>query len=120
MIGFMLARSLAGQPQGVTQPLFPPRAQNVPCPPGVDPALRPDCAPRQTSSSGSSGGSWARYSTGSGGTVVRDRSATASSAGGNATVPRTALASPPARTNVVSRGGFGSTSRSFSSSSFGS
>lgn len=116
MVGFLLARSLAGGgTPAATQPLFPPRVQDTPCPPGADPQLRPDCQPRQSSSSSPR---WSYYSSGSGGTVVRNRDAAVGQM--NAAAPRSALASPPARSNVVSRGGFGSTSRSFSSSSRGS
>lgn len=112
MVGYMVARSLANG-QTATQPLFPPQVAAAPCPPTPDPQLRPDCQPRQSSSSNRSFG---YYSTGSGGTVVRDRSATGPS---NAKAPKTAVSSPPSRPNVVSRGGFGSTARSISTTSSG-
>ena len=114
MIGFMVARSLANQQAAATQPLYPPRVNSTPCPPNADPQLRPDCQPRSSSSRPA----FSYYSSGSGGTVVRDHSRAAGAA--NAVAPRTAVASPPSRPSVVSKGGFGSTARSFSSSSRGS
>lgn len=108
LAGIMLARSFA-QGGGAAQPLLPPTSQA--CPPG---SQQPECQQARSSSSsgggGSGGGSSSRsstsssraYSTTSGGTVV----ARAGSTPGSATA-----------TSVSSRGGFGSTSRSYSSSS---
>jgi uncharacterized protein YgiB involved in biofilm formation len=108
LAGIMLARSFA-QGGGAAQPLLPPT--NQACPPG---SQAEGCQQARSSSSGgggsggssgyrhSSSSSSRAYSTTSGATVV----ARAGSAPGSATA-----------TSVSSRGGFGSTSRSFSSSS---
>jgi uncharacterized protein YgiB involved in biofilm formation len=132
MIGYMLGRMTGqGASQAVTQPLYPAGAAAA-CPPGVDPKLRPDCAPRTGSNSGSSSStagrtyssrssSWRTYSTGSGGVVVRGDSN--SSSGANAVTTRSAARALPSRSSItsrsstVSRGGFGSTARGFSSGS---
>lgn len=103
LAGFMLARGLAGGP---AQPLMPPTA--AACPPG---STLPECQQARSSSSGSSGssssygGSRSRaYSTTSGSNV------TAAFAGGS-------RGGGVSTTSVSSRGGFGSTARSFSSHS---
>lgn len=100
LAGIMLARSLA-QGGGTAQPLLPPTREA--CPPG---SQAQECQQaRSSTSSGGGGGGGSRsraYSTPSGQAVVaRNVSST-----GVASVPR-----------VASRGGFGSTSRAFSSSS---
>jgi uncharacterized protein YgiB involved in biofilm formation len=112
MVGFLVARQFAG-----AQPLFgaSPRAQA--CPPNADPRLRPDCAPAQQRSGGSSFGSGAgrlaaRHFVAPGGqTIFRGAGQAATQ------VPTSAAVAAPVRNSVVSRGGFGSTGRSFSSSS---
>lgn len=110
LAGIMLARQFM-QGGGAAQPLLPPTRQV--CPPG---SQLPECQQARSSSSSSSGGggsyggrsssssssSTRAYSTTSGGTVI----ARAGSTPGSATT-----------TSVSSRGGFGSTSRSYSSSS---
>lgn len=108
LAGIMLARQFA-QGGGAAQPLLPPTSQA--CPPG---SQQPECQQARSSSSSSGGGggggssssrsssSTRAYSTTSGGTVI----ARAGSTPGAATA-----------TSVSSRGGFGSTARSFSSSS---
>lgn len=101
LAGIMLARGLA-QGGGAAQPLLPPTQQA--CPPG---SQQPECQQARSSSSSSGGG----YSGGS-------RSRAYSTTSGQALVARnvssTGVASVP---SVASRGGFGSTARSFSSSS---
>ncbi len=104
LAGFMLARSLA-QGGGAAQPLLPPTQQA--CPPG---SQQPECQQARSSSSSSGGSyggrgssSYARaYSTTSGAALV----ARSGSSPGVATT-----------TTTTSRGGFGSTARSYSSSS---
>lgn len=105
LAGFMLARGLSG---GAAQPLMPPTA--AACPPG---STLPECqqARSSSSSSGSSGGSSSyggsrsrAYSTTSGSNV------TAAFAGGS-------RGGGVSTTSVSSRGGFGSTARSYSSHS---
>jgi len=104
LAGFMLARSFA-QGGGAAQPLLPPTQQA--CPPG---SAAPECQQARSSSSGSSGGGYGgrgssssrAYSTTSGAALV----ARSGSSAGVATT-----------TTTTSRGGFGSTARSFSSSS---
>lgn len=107
LAGFMLARGLSGA-QAQAQPLMPPTTSA--CPPG---SAQPECqqARSSSSSSGSSGsgssygGSRSRaYSTTSGSNV------TAAFAGGS-------RGGSVSTTSVSSRGGFGSTARSFSSHS---
>jgi uncharacterized protein YgiB involved in biofilm formation len=132
MAGFLVARSLSGS-QTEGQPLYPPRTGPASCPPGVQ--GRPECEQRTsggssgTSSSGSSSGR-RYYSTGTGRTVGRvagsvltdvflpsrttvnrGSSSRPSTYSSPSTSSRTASRSP-----TVSRGGFGSTSRSISSS----
>jgi uncharacterized protein YgiB involved in biofilm formation len=99
LAGIMLARSFA-QGGGAAQPLLPPTRQA--CPPG-SPAQECQQARSSSSSSGSrsSSSSSRAYSTTSGAALVA-RSGTVSGA-------RSA--------STTSRGGFGSTSRSYSSSS---
>lgn len=108
LAGIMLARSFA-QGGGAAQPLLPPTQQA--CPPGSQAEGCQQARSSSSSSGGSSGGSSSRssgssssraYSTTSGAAVV----ARAGSSPGSATT-----------TSVSSRGGFGSTSRSYSSSS---
>lgn len=101
LAGFMLARGLA---RAQAQPLLPPTTAT--CPPG---SRQPECQQARSSSSGSSGGSggYARsraYSTTSG------RGVTAAFAAG-------ARGGSVATTSLSSRGGFGSTARSYSSHS---
>jgi uncharacterized protein YgiB involved in biofilm formation len=109
LAGFMLARNLTGIGHRPAAPLLPPT--QAACPPGsrVPGSGRPECeqprsaASSSSSSSGSSssyGGS-RRYSTTSGSNISATSSSVASRAAQSAS----------------SRGGFGSTARSFSSSS---
>ncbi|WP_199091254.1 DUF1190 domain-containing protein [Bosea sp. ASV33] len=105
LAGFMLARGLSGG-QAQAQPLMPPTTSA--CPPG---STQPECQ-QARSSSGSSGGGGSygssshsrAYSTTSG------RNVTAAFAGGS-------RGGSVSTTSVSSRGGFGSTARSFSSHS---
>ena len=136
MVGFMVANYLSNQ--RTPQALLPPRQIGAaPCPPGVTPAQMPGCLmPRQSSSSSSSGssGGWRSWSTSSGHTVSRSESASASSpvrvptGAASAPAARTALGAAPTRSaasistsrsssSSVSRGGFGSSGHSVSSSS---
>lgn len=108
LAGIMLARQFISG-GGAAQPLLPPTS--AACPPGARQpgSSRPECQqPTRTSSSGSSG----YY----GGSSSRSRAYTTTS--GQAMVARnissTGMASTP---SVASRGGFGSSSRSYSSSS---
>lgn len=102
LAGFMLARSLA-QGGGAAQPLLPPTRQA--CPPG---GQAPEC--QQARSSSSSGGFYA----GRGGSSARAYSTTS----GAALVARSGSSPGVATTTTTtSRGGFGSTARSYSSSS---
>lgn len=108
LAGIMLARQFMSG-GGAAQPLLPPT--NSACPPGTrQPGSgRPECEQpaRSSSSSSSSGGYY-------GGSSSRSRAYTTTS--GQAMVARnissTGMASTP---SVASRGGFGSSSRSFSS-----
>lgn len=138
MVGFMVANHLIGQRQ--PQALLPPQNGVPLCPPGQTPQTQPGCvAPRTaSSSSGSSYGSgWRSYSTSSGHTVSRPDAAGSSTV----KVPTAAAAVPAARSSLgavaakssaignsstgrsagssgtPSRGGFGSTASSRSSSS---
>ena len=112
LAGIMLARQFMSG-GGAAQPLLPPT--NSACPAGTrQPGSgRPECEqqPRSSSSSSSSGGSY-------GGSSSSSRSRAYTTTSGQAMVARnissTGMASTP---SVASRGGFGSTSRSFSSSS---
>lgn len=103
LAGFMLARGLAG---AQAQPLLPPTA--AACPPG---STLPECQQARSSSSSSSGGSG-----GSSGSRSRAYSTT-SGRGVTAAFASGARGGSVATTNVSSRGGFGSTARSYSSSS---
>ena len=108
LAGIMLARQFMSG-GGAAQPLLPPTSSA--CPPGTrQPGSgRPECEQPARSSSSSSGGYY-------GGSSSRSRAYTTTS--GRAMVARnissTGMASTP---SVASRGGFGSTSRSFFSSS---
>jgi hypothetical protein len=87
-----------------------------PCAPGFTPATQPGCVvPRSTSSTGVAGG-WRSYSTADGTTVSRNASQP-----GPVTVPRSITTGqggvPSVQSSTVTRGGFGSTARSTSSSS---
>jgi uncharacterized protein YgiB involved in biofilm formation len=105
LAGIMLARNLA-QGGGAAQPLLPPT--QAACPPG---SQQPEC---QQARSASSGGSSGTYGGGSRGSSSRAYSTTS----GSALVARSGgSTSGVATTSVSSRGGFGSTSHSFSSSS---
>ncbi|GAU84975.1 hypothetical protein BIWAKO_04917 [Bosea sp. BIWAKO-01] len=99
LAGIMLARSFA-QGGGAAQPLLPPTRQV--CPPG---SLAEECrqpgASSPSSSGGGGGGRSRAYSTTSGQALVARN------------VSSTGVASMP---SAASRGGFGSTSRSYSSS----
>ena len=100
LAGIMLARSFAQSGGGAAQPLLPPTRQA--CPPG---SVAEECQRARSSSSSSSGGrvgSSRAYSTTAGQALVARN------------VSSTGVASMP---SAASRGGFGSTSRSYSSSS---
>ncbi|PZO02613.1 MAG: hypothetical protein DCF30_04930 [Hyphomicrobiales bacterium] len=101
LAGFMLARSLS-QGGGAAQPLLPPTQRA--CPPG---SQAQEC--QQARSSSSSGGGYG----GSRSSSSRAYSTTS----GAALVARSGTVSGAVRTTTTSRGGFGSISRSFSSSS---
>lgn len=112
LAGIMLARQFMSG-GGAAQPLLPPT--NAVCPPGTrQPGSgRPECEqPTRSSSSSSSSSSGGYY----GGSSSRSRAYTTTT--GQAMVARnissTGMASTP---SVASRGGFGSSSRSFSSHS---
>jgi uncharacterized protein YgiB involved in biofilm formation len=149
LAGVLIARSLANAAQTTSQPLYPPRTGPAACPPGYNPAERPECQQRSSSSSsGSSSGSSSSgrryYSTGGGrvvsrvgGAVIADMILPSRSTVSRSTVTSagtysrssTSVSSPSrsssswsspstsSSTSTVSRGGFGSTSRSFSSGS---
>jgi uncharacterized protein YgiB involved in biofilm formation len=104
LAGFMLARSLA-QGGGAAQPLLPPTREA--CPPG---SAAPECQQARSSSS-STGGSY-------GGRGSSSYSRAYSTTSGAALVARSS-SSPgvTTTTSTTSRGGFGSTARSYSSSS---
>lgn len=101
LAGIMLARSFA-QGGGAAQPLLPPTRQA--CPPG---SVAEECQQARSSSSASSGGGGSSGSS-------RAYSTTAGQALVARNVSSTGVASMP---SAASRGGFGSTSRSYSSSS---
>lgn len=104
LAGFMLARSLA-QGGGAAQPLLPPTQQA--CPPG---SQAPECQ-QARSSSGSSGGGY-------GGRGSSSSARAYSTTSGAALVARSGSSPGVATTTTTtSRGGFGSTARSYSSSS---
>lgn len=105
LAGFMLARSLA-QGGGAAQPLLPPTQQA--CPPG---SQAPECQQARSSSSGSSGGGY-------GGRGSSSSARAYSTTSGAALVARSGSSPGVATTTTTtSRGGFGSTARSYSSSS---
>ncbi len=54
LAGVLIARSLANAGQTTSQPLYPPRTGPAACPPGYNPAERPECQQRSSSSSSSS------------------------------------------------------------------
>jgi len=124
-----LAGFLAGRAMSRAQPLYPASARAQACPPGANSALRPDCAPATSGSSSSSSGTSSSGSSSSGGRSGRYFLTAAGNtifrgAGQmNVQAPRSALSSAPTRNSIaspsgtVSRGGFGSTGRGFSSSS---
>jgi len=100
LAGFMLARSLA-QGGGAAQPLLPPTQQ----------ACAPECQQARSSSSGSSGGGY-------GGRGSSSSARAYSTTSGAALVARSGSSPGVATTTTTtSRGGFGSTARSYSSSS---
>lgn len=111
LAGIMLARQFMSG-GGAAQPLLPPTSSA--CPPGTRQAGsgRPECEQPARSSSSSSSSSGGYY----GGSSSRSRAYTTTS--GQAMVARnissTGMASTP---SVASRGGFGSSSRSYSSHS---
>lgn len=121
MVGFMVARQLgAGGP--VTQPLYPGSQQ--PCPPGADASQRPDCAAaNRSSSSGGSSGTSSGTSSRSSGSTSGTSSKSYRTGNGQVVVPfsgGSGRVSAPSSTSssgsgTTSRGGFGSTSSSFSS-----
>lgn len=105
LAGIMLARSLA-QGGGAAQPLLPPTQQA--CPPG---SQAPECQQARSSSSGSSGGGY-------GGRGSSSSARAYSTTSGAALVARSGSSPGVATTTTTtSRGGFGSTARSYSSSS---
>jgi uncharacterized protein YgiB involved in biofilm formation len=106
LAGFMLARGFAGTQ---AQPLLPPTT--AACPPG---SPQPEC--QQARSGGSSSGS----SGGTGGSSSSSRSraySTTNGRGVTAAFAAGARGGSVATTSVSSRGGFGSTARSYSSHS---
>lgn len=105
LAGIMLARSFA-QGGGAAQPLLPPTREA--CPPG---SQAPECQQARSSSSGSSGGG--------GGYGGRGSSSRAYSTTSGAALVARSGSSPgvATTTSTTSRGGFGSTARSYSSSS---
>jgi uncharacterized protein YgiB involved in biofilm formation len=107
LAGFMLARGLSGGGQAQAQPLMPPTTSA--CPPG---STQPECQ-QARSSSGSSGGGGGSY-----GSSSRSR-AYSTTSGGNVTAAFAggSRGGSVSTTSVSSRGGFGSTARSFSSHS---
>lgn len=128
MVGFLVANHLANRRQA--QGLLPPLASQQRCAPGFTPQTQPGCvvAPRSSSGSSSSGG-WSSFSTTSGHSVSRSSSASPSvrvpRAATVPSAPRTSVgpvvsrssSSSAVRSSSVSRGGFGTTARSTSSSS---
>jgi len=115
LAGFMLARGLAG---GQAQPLMPPTT--AACPPG---SPQPECvqaraaaASSSSSSSGSSGGSSYYGGSSSSGNSSRAYSTT-TGRGVTAAFASGSRGGSVATTSVSSRGGFGSTARSYSSHS---
>jgi hypothetical protein len=140
LAGVLIARSLAGAATA-SQPLYPPRTGPASCPPGYNPADRPECQTRTASSSsgGGSGGGRSYYSTGTGrsigrvtGSVIADavlpsrttvtrstvttRSSTSSGSWSSST-SRSSSGLSTSSSPTASRGGFGSSGFSFGSSS---
>lgn len=148
LAGVLIARSLMQPGQFSSQPLYPAQAGPKVCPPGTDPAARPECAQqRGSSSSGGGGGGGSSsgrryYSTGAGNIISRvavgaavdavfptrsyqvaptARTATVSRVSNISSMVRSAPTTASSRgmsstsSSTVSRSGFGSTSRSFSS-----
>ncbi len=141
LAGVLIARSLANASASQSQPLYPPRTGPDACPPGAAATERPECAQRRagSSSTSSGGGSGRRYySTGTGRIVGRVASSVIADTflPSRTTVNRNVItrtpstAAPSSRTSsgttsrssgsystspTTSRGGFGSTSRSYSS-----
>ena len=129
LAGILIARSLTNA-WAQSQPLYPPRTGPASCPPGT--TDRPECAQRSSGSSSgsssSSGGSSGRryYSTGTGRVVgrvaasfVADTFLPSRTSVNRSVITRTASMthSPGSSSSpTTSRGGFGSTSRSYSSS----
>lgn len=122
LIGVMIAQRLMGQRQ--PQALLPPRRSQQACPPGATPLTQPGCVvPRSSSTTAGFVGGWRSYSTAGGAAVSRDisrpgpvivpRSVTT----GRGSVPSVGASSATSQNSTVSRGGFGSTARSTSSSS---
>lgn len=126
MIGMLVANHLSNRRQA--QALYPQQANAQPCAPGQTPLTQPGCVAPRGASSGSGGG-WRSYSTSSGGNVSRNFSNSASSvlrvpanvaaapAARSTLGPVTSRSSAPSAASTVSRGGFGSTGVSSSSSS---
>ncbi|CAH1648310.1 conserved hypothetical protein [Hyphomicrobiales bacterium] len=106
LAGFMLARGMAG---AQAQPLLPPTTSE--CPPG---SAQPECQQARSSSSSSSSGGYGSSSSSSSRSraysTTSGRGVTAAFAGGSSS-------GSVAATSVSSRGGFGSTARSYSSHS---
>ncbi len=122
LAGVMIAQRLFGQRQ--PQALLPPLRAQQPCAPGFTPATQPGCVmPRSTSSSGGTAGGWRSYSTAGGSTISRDASRSGpitvprTVTTGRGTAPSATTTSTSSQSSTVSRGGFGSTARSTSSSS---
>ncbi|MGL5447796.1 MAG: DUF1190 domain-containing protein [Rhabdaerophilum sp.] len=118
MAGMLVAQRLMNQRQG--QALLPPLRSQQACAPGFTPATQPGCVVQRTGSTSSTGGAgWRSYSTSSGAAVSRNTSGPST-----VTVPRSTTAprstsgpSTSPSSSGISRGGFGSTARSTSSSS---
>lgn len=126
MVGFLVANHLANRRQA--QALLPPKAGAPQCAPGMTPQTQPGCVPPRGSSTASA---WRSYSTSRGYTINRAANGVAA----RVRMPTEVIFRPPARTTTgpvvsrtpsvsrssgsssISRGGFGSSGRSFSSSS---
>jgi uncharacterized protein YgiB involved in biofilm formation len=108
LAGFMLARGLSGGQAQQAQPLMPPTTSA--CPPG---STQPECQQARSSSSSSSSGSSSSY-----GGSSRSR-AYSTTSGGNVTAAFAggSRAGSVSTSSTSSRGGFGSTARSYSSHS---
>jgi hypothetical protein len=136
LAGFMMARAIQGAQPG--QALLPPRTGPAVCPPG---SALPECRPPQQSTAasgggGGGGGSARRYSTArgwnvtvGGGTAARTTvnhpripTGAPSTIGRAPSAPSSGWSTPSgnrsgAESSTVSRGGFGSSGRSFGSTS---